>query len=143
MLFRSLPLKVDAAIDLFDLDRDTSIRLLGEVKRQAQQLVGDVRQVVNDLRPPALDELGLVEAIRGAVAHLHNHMSPLQIRLDADAVPRNLPAAVEAASYRIVMEAVTNVVKHAHAQHCEITLKLLQAPAQLQITVEDNGDGLA
>lgn len=139
----SLPLKVDAAIDLFDLDRDTSIRLLGEVKRQAQQLVGDVRQVVNDLRPPALDELGLVEAIRGAVAHLHNHMSPLQIRLDADAVPRNLPAAVEAASYRIVMEAVTNVVKHAHAQHCEITLKLLQAPAQLQITVEDNGDGLA
>lgn len=139
----SLPLKVDAAIDLFDLDRDTSIRLLGEVKRQAQQLVGDVRQVVNDLRPPALDELGLVEAIRGAVAHLHNHTSPLQIRLDADAVPRNLPAAVEAASYRIVMEAVTNVVKHAHAQHCEITLKLLQAPAQLQITVEDDGDGLA
>ncbi|KXK14453.1 MAG: multi-sensor signal transduction histidine kinase [Chloroflexi bacterium OLB15] len=139
----SLPLKVDAAIDLFDLDRDTSIRLLGEVKRQAQQLVGDVRQVVNDLRPPALDELGLVEAIRGAVAHLHNHTPPLQIRLDADGVPRNLPAAVEAASYRIVMEAVTNVVKHAHAQHCEITLKLLQAPAQLQITVEDDGDGLA
>lgn len=138
----SLPLKVDAAIDLLEQDRTTSIRLLGDVKRQAQQLVSDVRQVVNDLRPPALDELGLVEAIRGAITHLHSHSSALQIQLDADTVPHSLPAAVEAASYRIIMEAMTNVVKHAHARHCRIALHLLESPRQLKITIEDDGVGL-
>jgi signal transduction histidine kinase len=138
----SLPLKVDAAIDLFEQDRDTSLRLLGEVKRQAQQLVGDVRQVVNDLRPSSLDELGLVEAIRGAMAHLHSQPSAPQIVLDVDTVPRYLPAAVEAASYRIIMEAVTNVVKHAHASRCRIAICLQQNPPRLQILVEDDGIGL-
>lgn len=138
----SLPLKVDAAIDLLDHDRSTSVRLLGEVKRQAQQLVGDVRQVVNDLRPPALDELGLVEAIRGAVHHLHSQPSSPQILLEAETVPRQLPAAIETASYRIVMEAVTNVVKHARARHCQIELQWDDSPPQLQITVEDDGAGL-
>jgi signal transduction histidine kinase len=140
----SLPLKVDAAVDLLEHDRSTSVRLLGEVKRQAQQLVADVRQVVNDLRPPALDELGLTEALRSAITHLHTHTSPLQIRLDADAVPRNLPAAVEAASYRIIMEAVTNVVKHAHAHHCHIALHFLESSLpSLQIRIEDDGVGLS
>lgn len=139
----SLPLKVDAAIDLVDQDRATSLRLLGEVKRQAQQLVGDVRQVVNDLRPPTLDELGLVEAIRGAAAHLHSQPSSPQILLDADSLPRRLPASVEAAGYRIVMEAVTNVVRHAHARHCHIVLHLLESPSRLQISIEDDGVGLS
>ncbi|MBW4436337.1 MAG: GAF domain-containing sensor histidine kinase [Pleurocapsa minor GSE-CHR-MK-17-07R] len=138
----SLPLKVDAAIDLMESDRDTSIRLLGEVKRLAQQLVGDVRQVVNDLRPPTLDELGLVEAIRGALAHLHSHPSSPLMLLEADSVPRQLPAAIEAVSYRIIMEAVTNVVKHAHAHHCTIALRLLETPPALEVTIEDDGVGL-
>lgn len=139
----SLPLKVDAAIDLLEHDRFTSVRLLGEVKRQAQQLVADVRQVINDLRPPALDELGLVEAVRGGITHLHPHTLPLQIRLDADNVPRWLPAAVEAAGYRIIMESVTNTIKHAHAHLCHIKLFLLENPACLQIRIEDDGVGLS
>lgn len=138
----SLPLKVDAAVDLLEQDRAMSIKLLGEVKRQAQQLVGDVRQVVNNLRPPALDDLGLVEAVRSAITHLHSHPSALHIRLNEDGVPRHLPAAVEAAGYRIIMEAVTNVIKHAHAQHCQIALHRFADPHHLQITVEDDGVGL-
>lgn len=138
----SLPLKVDAAIDLMGNDRPTSVRLLGEVKRQAQQLVVDVRNVVNDLRPPALDELGLVEAVRGATAHLHSPTSALHIRLDAVGVPRQLPAAVEAASYRIIMEAVTNVIKHAGAKHCHVSLQLLHGPSRIKITIDDDGVGI-
>lgn len=138
----SLPLKVDAAVDLLEHDRSTSVRLLGEVKRQAQQLVADVRQVVNDLRPPALDELGLVEALRGALTQLRTHPDDLQILLSGDDSLPNLPAAVEAATYRIVMEAVTNVIKHARAQHCWITLQSAAHPPQMQITVEDDGVGL-
>jgi signal transduction histidine kinase len=138
----SLPLKVDAAVDLLEHDSSTSVRLLGEVKRQAQQLVADVRQVVNDLRPPALDELGLIEALRGALTQLRTHPNGLQIIFSADDLPRNLPAAVEVATYRITMEAVTNVIKHAHAQHCWITLQSAARPPEIQITIEDDGIGL-
>lgn len=138
----SLPLKVDAAIDLLEHDRSTSVRLLGEVKRQAQQLVADVRRVVHDLRPPALDELGLTEALRGALAQLRTHPNSLQITFSADALPPNLPAAVEAATYRITMEAVTNVIKHAQARHCWITLQSIAHPLEMQITIEDDGVGL-
>lgn len=138
----SLPLKVDAAIDLLEHDRSTSVRLLGEVKRQAQQLVADVRRVVHDLRPPALDELGLTEALRGALAQLRTHPNGLQITFSAHDLPPSLPAAVEAATYRITMEAVTNVIKHAQARHCWITLQSIAHPLEMQITVEDDGVGL-
>lgn len=138
----SLPLKVDAAIDLMDQDRALSVSLLGDVKRQSQQLVVDVRRVVHDLRPPALDELGLTEALRGALAQLRTHPNGLQITFSADDLPSSLPAAVEAASYRITMEAVTNVIKHAQAQHCWITLQSAARPPEIQITIEDDGVGL-
>lgn len=139
----SLPLKVDAAIDLMEQDRAMSVKLLGDVKKQAQQLVGDVRQVVHDLRPPALDELGLTEALFGAIAQLRTHPDRLQISLDANQLPHNLPAAIEAATYRITMEAVTNVLKHAQAQHCWVALRIIEKPSSLNISIEDDGTGLS
>ncbi|MBI5670644.1 MAG: GAF domain-containing sensor histidine kinase [Chloroflexi bacterium] len=138
----SLPLKVDAAIDLMEQDRAMSVKLLGDVKKQAQQLVGDVRQVVHDLRPPALDELGLTEALRGAIAQLRTHPDRLQISLDENQLPHDLPAAIEAATYRIIMEAVTNVLKHAQAQHCWVALRIIEQPSSLNISIEDDGTGL-
>lgn len=138
----SLPLKIDAAIDLITQNQQKSVSLLGDVKRQSQQLVADVRRVVHDLRPPALDELGLTEALRGALTQLRTHPNGLQITFSADDLPSSLPAAVEAATYRITMEAVTNVIKHAQAQHCWITLQCIAHPPEIQITIEDDGVGL-
>ncbi|MCB9455140.1 MAG: sensor histidine kinase [Anaerolineaceae bacterium] len=137
-----LTLKIDAALDLITQDQQISITLLGEVKRQAQQLVADIRRVVHDLRPPALDELGLTEALRSALTQLKTHPNGLQITLSAENLPHALPAAVEAASYRIIMEATTNVVKHARAHHCWITLQIDSRPAQMHITIEDDGTSL-
>jgi signal transduction histidine kinase len=139
----SLPLKIDAAIDLIAQDQQKSVSLLGDVKRQAQGLVADVRRVVHDLRPPALDELGLTEALRSALSQLRTHPNGLQITFSADDLPANLPAAVEAATYRITMEAATNVIKHAHAEHCWIMLQTtITYPPILQIAIEDDGVGL-
>lgn len=138
----SLPLKLDAAMDLIALDQKTTVNLLGDVKRQAQQLVADVRRVVHDLRPPALDELGLTEALRGALAQLRMPTNHLHINLVAENLPPKLPAAVEAATYRITMEAVTNVLKHAQAHHCWVTLQLASHPPRLLISIEDDGTGL-
>lgn len=138
----SLPLKIDAAIDLNARDPDASLNLLGDVKRQAQMMVADVRRVVHDLRPHALDELGLVEALRGALGQLRTHPDGVQITLDVDSLPRHLTAAVEVAAYRITMEAITNVIRHAHAQHCRIGLSVNEPLRQLQLTIEDDGVGM-
>lgn len=138
----SLPLKIDAAVDLIPLDQQRAVSLLEDVKRQSQQLVAEVRQIVHNLRPSALDELGLVEALRSALAQIGTHPNSLQITLTADLLP-SLPAAVEAATYRITMEAVTNVIKHAQARHCWITLQRIAHPPQMQIAIEDDGIGLS
>ncbi len=138
----SLPLKVDAAIDLIEQDRQMSVKLLRDVKTQAQDLVADVRRVVHDLRPPTLDEFGLVEALRGTIAQFRTHPNGIRIDFEADELPNNISAAVESATYHITMEAITNVIKHAHAHQCWIHLQVLAYPSRLQMTIEDDGRGL-
>jgi signal transduction histidine kinase len=138
----SLPLKIDAAVDLLAGEQQRSVRLLGDVKRQAQQLVADVRRVVHDLRPPALDELGLADALRSALSQLIDHPNGMQISLAADSLPPHLPAAAEVASYHITLEAVTNVIKHARAQHCWVSMQVVEHPPQLHIDIEDDGIGI-
>jgi signal transduction histidine kinase len=138
----SLPLRLDAAIDLIDNQPRAAVDLLDGVKRQTQALVADVRRVVHDLRPPALDELGLAAALRSALAQLQTHPDGLRLTLDADGLPPDLPAAAEAAAYRIIMEAVTNVFKHAQATHCRIVLRFERVPSRLTIVVEDDGKGM-
>ncbi len=97
-----------------DPARPTLLTLQSEM----QGTVIDLRRVVEGLRPPALDELGLEPALGQAVARLALG-SPVSVDLEIDALPE-LPAAVEVAIYRIVSEAVANVVKHAAASRCRI-----------------------
>jgi signal transduction histidine kinase len=97
----------------------------------------DVRRVVEGLRPPALDELGLRGAVEQAIARLtaaaslHTEVTIL--------VPDRLPAAVEVAAYRIVTEAVTNVVRHAGASRCEV--RLTATRDAVVVEVADDGPG--
>ena len=129
--------KLDAAIDLLDTDPAAAGALLQRLKWQNQALVGDIRRLVYELRPPALDELGLQGALS---AHFAQATTPI-VRVSAtpDPLPP-LPAAVEAAAYRIALEAVNNVVRHAAADHCDVTLT--SAHNRLALTVEDDGRGL-
>lgn len=117
--------------------------ILAELQTQAQQAVTDIRRIVYGLRPPALDELGLLGALREALAPYQR--SGARLTLDGpDALPP-LPAAVEVAAYRIVQEAVANVFHHAQATHCRVRLDVLQEreQAELRLSVEDDGVGLA
>jgi signal transduction histidine kinase len=106
---------------------------LARLEEHAADAVKDVRRVVNDLRPPALDELGLCGALRawadGAtirVEVLGDHLPPLS-------------AGVEVAAYRIVVEAVTNTLRHAGATRCTVRL---EAGDQLLVEIRDDGRGL-
>jgi signal transduction histidine kinase len=116
--------------------------ILAQLTVQAQTTITDIRRLVYELRPPDLDEYGLVSALR---EYLHR-MQPrgTTITLTApDALPA-LPAAVEVAAYRIVQEAVNNAVKHAKASVIAVTVALPEKPAPLSLHIEvcDNGIGL-
>ncbi|HYT34196.1 MAG TPA: sensor histidine kinase, partial [Ktedonobacteraceae bacterium] len=108
-----------------------------DLKKQTQTAVGDIRRLVYELRPPSLDELGLIPALREQ-AEQYNQ-DGLRITFDAPEQLPPLPAAVEVAAYRIAQEALTNVVRHAQAHTCSIRFTLDNG---LCMEVCDNGRGI-
>jgi signal transduction histidine kinase len=98
----------------------------------------DVRRVVEGLRPPALDELGLRVAIEQAVDRLCT-ASAMETDVTVT-ISDQLPAAVEVAAYRIVTEAVTNVVRHAAARRCRVSIRA--SGRALAVEVADDGQGI-
>jgi signal transduction histidine kinase len=117
---------------------DTSVRAeLDALGEDLRSTVHEVRRVVEGLRPPALDELGLAGALTEATARL-TAGTALELELRVDDLPV-LPAAVEVAAYRIVTEAVTNVVRHAQASRCEVDLQV--RGNALHVVVTDDGTG--
>jgi signal transduction histidine kinase len=137
-------LKLAAVKQLLEKDPTSAIPLLEQVMKQNQSTVEEVRHLVYGLRPPALDELGLVAAIRDHVAGMDGK-STLQIEItEPETSLPHLSAAVEVAAYRIVLEALTNVIRHAQAKHCSIRFLLRQngSSGNLQIEIQDDGRGL-
>ena len=119
---------------------DEAGRLLETLESQVEQAVADVRRVVYGLRPPALDEFGLLRAVQLQASQLQATAPALEVKLDnPDPDLGRLPAAVELAAYRIVCEALTNVVRHADATMCSVRIHLNGA---LEVEVADNGRGL-
>jgi signal transduction histidine kinase len=111
--------------------------LLKEAIKHAQTATDDIRRVVYDLRPPALDDLGLKGAIQ---AHIHKiELGGLEINLETPDTMPSLPAAVEVACYLIIQEALTNVIRHSNAKYCEI---ILSTNGSLHIEIRDQGRGI-
>jgi signal transduction histidine kinase len=112
--------------------------LIGRLSAETQTAIADIRRLVYDLRPPALDQLGLVGAVREYVAGQSNGSGP-RLTVDAPETLPPLPAAIEVAAYRIVQEAVANCLRHAAAETCRITLSINRA---LHVEITDDGRGL-
>ena len=134
----SLTFKVDAARNLLTQDTEKADRLLDAVRQQAQEAITDIRRLVHNLRPPALDELGLLSALHEYVA-LYQHQG-LEVAFDAPPSLPPLPAAVEVAAYRIAQEALTNVARHAEARHGLLQLSI--DAERLHLAVTDDGKGI-
>lgn len=134
----SVTFKVDAARNLLRQDSERTERLLAEVRQQAQEAISDIRRLVYNLRPPALDEFGLLSVLREQAAHCQHQ--GLEVTFDTAQSLPPLPAAVEVAVYRIAQEALTNVVRHAQAQHC--LLRLALDTGAVQLTISDDGQGI-
>ena len=148
----SIAMQTDAARTLIDEAPEASKQMLSELTVQVQETIADVRRLIYNLRPPALDDLGLLAALQ-QVAGAHSSPSR-QITLEAPPGLPALPAAVEAAAYRIVQEALTNVARHAEARHCVVrvvyaaptegsaSMDATVAAALLIVEICDDGIGL-
>ena len=136
----SLSQRLDTAADFVKNDPEKSIQLLSELKGQVKGTVAEIRRLVYALRPPVLDEFGLVSAIQEHVAP-YTGPNGLQVTFDVTKPMPPLPAAVEVAAYRIALEAFTNIVNHAEASTCQIKIKIEKDSLLLEIS--DNGKGLS
>jgi two-component system NarL family sensor kinase len=128
----------DAAANTIDDDPEASQRLLTSLRRDTRVALADVRRLVDNLRPPALDELGLVEALRQRADQLSWRADgdSVHVRLDVpDEVPV-LPAAIEVATYRIATEALTNVVRHSRASGAVVRLR---CDERVDLSITDDG----
>jgi two-component system NarL family sensor kinase len=122
-------------------DQPALTELLGKLKAETQRAVTDVRRIVYGLRPPALDDFGLIGSLREEVGRLQYEAPALTVTLDApDGEIPDLPAAAEVACYRIVTEALTNITRHAMATKCTVLIRLDEK--DLDVEVRDDGVGL-
>lgn len=135
----AIGLKVDAARATVVGDQPaTAAPILDEVRSDLRGLVAEVRAMARDLRPPAIDTLGLFEGLRQQVDSLTAGTGTR-----ADVVADDLsavPPGTEVAAYRIVVEAVTNVVRHAAATRADV--RLIIDGDMLRIEVVDDGVGM-
>jgi signal transduction histidine kinase len=129
----SLYQRVDAARSLVARDPAAAERLLEDVGTQTRAVIGDIRGLVQALRPPQLDQLGLV----GAIASVASRFDGLSVTVSGEVV--DLPPVVELAAYRIATEALTNVSRHAQARSACVDLE--PDGSSLVVTVTDDGRG--
>ncbi|MBL7259317.1 GAF domain-containing sensor histidine kinase [Paractinoplanes lichenicola] len=128
----SLALRLGVLQRSIEPDPAAATALAAELRADVRQATADIRRLVYELRPPMLDELGLVEALRNLTGLPRVVTAP-------DPMPA-LPAAVEVALYRIAAEALHNAARHAEATGCTITLAT--DPHAVTLTVTDDGRGL-
>ncbi|MCU0310970.1 MAG: histidine kinase [Acidimicrobiales bacterium] len=132
-----IALTADAARNTIASDPAGADALLRGLRADAAAAVGDIRRLVYAMRPPALDELGLVPALRQQVASARTADGrPMQVTVAAPELPQ-LPAAVEVAAYRIATEAVTNSARHSGTDRAWVRLE--RDGDLLGLTVRDEG----
>ncbi|MEU6147105.1 histidine kinase [Streptomyces sp. NPDC047081] len=130
--------QTDAARNLLAFDQERAAALLAELRTEIGGAVVEVRRLVDGLRPPDLDQLGLLGALRERAALLSWRADgvPLQVRIRAPERLPALPAAVEVAAYRIAVEALTNAARHARASKVDLRIEIGDG---LRLEVCDDG----
>jgi signal transduction histidine kinase len=132
-------LRLDEAVQLYEAEPGRAKQSLDAAQQQLRMSIADIRRLVYALRPPALDEFGLAFALQELAMQYQS--GGLQVRVEVGDRKLSLPAAVEVAVYRIVQEALTNVVRHADATVCSVRLSVDSHTVCLYIS--DDGKGLS
>jgi signal transduction histidine kinase len=133
----SLTLRLDATTNVVDRDPSAAKAHLRELRRVVEDAIQDLRGIVHALRPPSLDDLGLRAALLEQVRRTEH--AGLEVAFRAPEPIPALPAAVEVVAFRIVQEALANVVQHARARRVWVSVTVAD---RLGVVVEDDGVGI-
>lgn len=137
-LLANLVFRLEACERLLAQDPARAQAELAHLRALARQGLQEVRAIIFDLRPPALDEQGLLPALRSLVAGF-GERTGLRVEFRAEGPQHRLPPAVAVAAFRFVQEALQNVWKHAAASTVEVAVALLDE--EVRLTVRDDGRG--
>lgn len=135
-----ISLSLGAAVNLTDKDPTEAHAILTRVRAQAEAATRSIRGLVEGLRPAALDDLGLVGAVREKATSLAAGKE-MTVEVAALGELPELSAAAEVAALRIALEAVTNSVRHSGAATCTVTFRA--SDGDLIVEVADDGVGIA
>jgi len=132
--------KADAARNALPAGPARASELLGALRADTTAAITDIRRLVNGLRPPALDDLGLIGSLRQQTDRLAQRPdgSSVAVCLNTPEPLPALPAAVEVAAYRIITEAMTNAARHSGATRIDVLLAVAEGDG-LRIEVRDDG----
>jgi signal transduction histidine kinase len=125
-------------LGLKTLEPQVGEEALVQLRELVASALGNVRRLTVELRPPALDDFGLGAALE-RLATVLSERSALDVQLNVSC--SGLPAAHETAIYRIVQEALTNIIKHAEAQ--TVSIVIAATDGSVRVVVEDDGIGFA
>jgi len=127
--------------EIEDLEKSTVLRHdVAAIRHGIRNLVGELRQMCSDLRPPTIDHHGLTAAI-DSLAHEWAERNDIQIQLEIDPALGRLPETIELSVFRIVQEGLNNIRKHAVAHHVRLSLQRTSS-TNLLVRLEDDGQGL-
>ncbi len=127
---------VENLADTLELRED-----VGSIRQGIRNLVGELRQMCSDLRPPTIDHHGLSAAI-DSLANDWAERSDIQLQLEIDPALGRLPEMIELSVFRIVQEGLNNIRKHASASHVRLSLQRT-SNTNLLVRLEDDGRGLS
>ena len=129
----SLAMELGRARAKFGTDPQAAEEIVGQAHDQAKEALSELRNLVRGVHPPVLSDRGLDAALSGLAARCP---VPVNVRVD---LPERPPAAVEAIAYFVVAEALTNIAKHAHAAHAEVSVS--RSGDLLLVVITDDGSG--
>jgi two-component system, NarL family, sensor histidine kinase DegS len=134
----NLVLQAEILERLLDRNPKQLVTELAEFKNSVRNALEETRQLIFDLRPMTLDDLGLVPTLRKFIKEYGDRYG-LATRFNVVGQERRLPGNTEGVLFRIIQEALTNVHKHARAKMAEVTLNL--QPSRVSVTIKDDGQG--
>jgi two-component system sensor histidine kinase DegS len=118
---------------------DEAITEIRSVKKMVRNALYEVRRIIYDLRPMALDDLGLVPTLKKYLQTIEEYHKETNIYFTSIGENRRLPTKYEVALFRLVQESVTNALKHATAR--EIQVKIELSKANITVVIKDDGKG--
>jgi signal transduction histidine kinase len=134
----SLAVNLEAVAYALPLDTDEVKARLKGIQSIAISTLDEIHKVIWELRPTLLDDLGLIAAVEW-LAETHLEAAGVKVHLETAGAERRLPNNVETAIFRIIQEAVTNIIRHANAESACISLEFEEA--SVRVHIEDDGGG--